>query len=103
MDKLIFMNNKSIVENVSSCLFGVLVLATGLINTFWGNDREFGVFLLLLSLVYFLPVNVILKKIAGFTVPKMGMVKIVLAVFIIWAAIGVGELFGKIEMMKTDL
>ncbi len=78
-------------------------MATGLINTFWGNDREFGVFLLLLSLVYFLPVNVILKKKAGFTIPKMGMAKIVLAVFIAWATVGVGELFSKIEMMKMEL
>lgn len=103
MEKVIFMNNKSIFENVISWIFGTLILAVGLINTFWGNDPEFGIFLMLLSLVYFLPVNVILKRVLGFTIPKMGIIKIVLAIFIIWVALGVGELFTKLELMKMDL
>jgi len=96
------MNNTLSVENIISWLFGVAVLGVGIINLFWGNDLYFGIFLVLLSLVYFLPVNAILKKIVGFTIPKMGIVKIVLGLFIIWAAVGVGELFDKIELMKLD-
>ena len=95
------LNNTSGIENILSCIFGTAVLGIGIINMFWGNDSLFGVFLALLSFVYFLPVNTILKKITGFTIPKMGIVKIVLGLLIIWAALGVGELFNKIELMKA--
>lgn len=54
-------NNKSIVGNSIKWLFGIAVLAIGVINTFWGNDPGFGVFLVLLSFVYFLPVNAFSK------------------------------------------
>ncbi len=99
----ITMNNTLIFGNIISWLFGIAVLAIGLINTFWGNDPGFGVFILLLSFVYFLPVNTILKKMAGFSISGMGIVKIVLGIFIVWAALGVGELYDKIELMKRDL
>jgi len=99
----ITVNNKSIVENIISWVFGILFLAIGIINTFWGNDPQFGVFIVLLAFVYFLPVNTILEKMFGFSIPKMGIVKIVLGIFIIWAALGVGELFDKIELMKMGL
>ncbi len=33
----------------------------------------------------------------------MGIVKILLGIFILWASFGVGELFDKIELMKMDL
>jgi hypothetical protein len=91
------------VTKMFSWLFGVIVFAIGVVNTFWGNDPAFGVFLLLLSFVYFLPVNFILKKITGFSIPRIGIVKIVLGIFIIWASVGVGELFDKIELMMRDL
>jgi hypothetical protein len=96
------MNNKSIVFNIIGWLFGILFFAIGLINIFWGNDPFFGVFILLLSLVYFLPVNNILRKMTGFSIPGMGIVKILLGVFILWASLGVGELFDKIDLMMTD-
>ena len=85
--------------NVINWLFGIVVLAIGIINTFWGNDPFFGYFLVLLSFIYFLPVNDILRNTIGLSIPKMGVVKIVLGILIIWAAIGVGELFAKIELM----
>jgi hypothetical protein len=96
-------NERSIVLTIISCLFGALFFFIGIINTFWGNDLFFGIFILLLSLIYFLPVNTILKKTLGLTLPKMGLIKILVGIFIIWAALGVGELFDKIELMKTDL
>lgn len=97
------MNNKSIVLNIISWLFGITVFAIGVVNTFWGNDLGFGVFILLLSFVYFPPVNVILKKITGFSIPGMEIVKILIGVFILWASLGVGELFDKIDLMMKDL
>jgi len=95
----IAVNDGAIALSVISWSFGVLALAIGLVNTFWGNDRSFGIFILLLSLVYFVPVNVIFKKITGSTIPKMGILKILLGIFIVWAALGVGELFEKIALM----
>lgn len=97
------MNNNSIVLNIISWIFGVVFFAIGVVNTFWGNDPGFGVFIILLSFVYFLPVNDILKKMTNFSIPGMGIVKIVLGIFILWAALGVGELFGKIDLMMTEL
>jgi len=97
------MNNKSPVLNIISWIFGIAFFAIGVVNTFWGNDPGFGVFILLLSFVYFLPVNAILKKTTGFSIPRIGILKILLGIFIIWVMLGVGELFDKIELMKMDL
>ena len=95
-------NNASIVENILSWQFGIGVLAAGLINMFWGNDTVFGIFIALMSLVYFLPVNTILDKMLGFSIPGMGLLKIILAILIIWVVFGVGDLFVKIELMTND-
>jgi hypothetical protein len=93
----------SIALNIISWIFGIAAFAIGVVNTFWGNDPGFGVFIVLLSFVYFLPVNAILKKMTRFSIPRIGIVKILLGFFIIWAAMGVGELFDKIELMMNDL
>lgn len=97
------MNNKSIVLHIVSWIFGIVCVAIGIVNTFWGNDPGFGVFILLLSLVYFLPVNDMLKKMTGFSIPGMGIIKILLGIFILWASLGVGELPAKIDLMMMDL
>ena len=81
----------------------IVAFAIGIINTFWGNDPGFGIFLLLLSLVYFLPVNNLLRKMTGFMIPGMGIIKILLAILILWASLGVGELFDKIDLMMQNL
>jgi hypothetical protein len=96
------MNNISIVLNIIGWLFGIIVFAIGIINMFWGNDPFFGVFILLVSFIYFLPVNDVLKKMIGFSITGMGMIKILLGPFILWAALGVGELFDKIDLMMMD-
>ncbi len=87
--------------NIISWLFGAIVFAIGLVNTFWGNDPGFGVFLLVLALVYFPPTKSIIKEKTGFTIPRI--IKIGLGVFIIRASLGVGELFDKIDLMMMDL
>jgi hypothetical protein len=96
------MDNNSIVLNIISWLFSIVFFAIGVVNMFWGNDPGFGVFIILLSFLYFLPVNDILKKMTGFSVPRMGIVKILLGIFILWASLGVGELFDKIDLMMMD-
>ncbi|PRY14384.1 hypothetical protein CLV24_104194 [Pontibacter ummariensis] len=89
--------------SIISWIFGLAFFAIGVVNTFWGNDPGFGVFIMLLSLVYFLPVNAMLKHRFGFSIPRMRIVKILLGIFILWAALGVGELFEKIELMMHAL
>lgn len=88
---------KSTAGRLISWFFGIIFFAIGVINTFWGNDPGFGVFIILLSFVYFPPVNILIKKWTGFSIPLI--VKIILGLFIIWAALGVGELFAKIDLM----
>ncbi len=87
---------------IISWMFGLLFLAIGIVNTFWGNDFGFGIFIILLSFLYFLPVHAILMKITGYSIPGIGILKIVVGAFIIWASLGVGELFDKIALMKMD-
>lgn len=93
----LMMEYKSTAGNIIGWLFGIAVLAIGIINTFWGNDPGYGIFILLLSFVYFTPANVLLKKISGRSIPFI--VKIILGGFIIWTALGVVELFDKIDLM----
>lgn len=94
------MENKLSIGNIFSGMFGLLVLAIGFVNTFWGNDPGFGIFVLLLALVYFAPFDAVFRRVTGFGLPVI--VKIVLGLFILWAALGVGELFDKVDMMMTS-
>ena len=87
--------------DVIGWLFGLVALAIGVINAFWGNDPGFGVFIVLLSLAFFPPVSKIVKEKAGFAIP--GIAKWLLGAFILWASLGVGELFDKIDLMMASL
>ena len=93
--------NKFNISNLISWLFGIIAFAIGVLNVFWGNDPGFGVFILLLSFVYFPPSQAILKERVSLSIP--GIVKLLLALFILWTSLGVGELFGKIDLMLMDL
>jgi hypothetical protein len=95
------MKSKSNAWTIASCLFGIAAFLIGVVNTFWGNDPGFGVFIVLLSLVYFPPMNAIFTSKTGLSIP--GSVKFLLAIFILWVALGVGDLFDKIELMMMDL
>jgi len=91
---------KSLFWNLSGWTFGVIIFAMGIVNTFWGNDPGLGIGLLILSFVYYPPVNELLKKKTGFSFPWFA--KLILGVFLLWVTLGVGELFGKIELMLID-
>ena len=97
-------NDGATALNIISWLFGIMAFAIGVVNTFWGNDPGFGVFIVLLSLVYFLPVDAILQKMTDLTVPApvIRTVKIFLGFFILWASLGVGELSDKVELMLNS-
>jgi hypothetical protein len=95
------MNIQSNITNALGWMFGLLLLAIGFVNTFWGNDPYFGISILLASFVYFPPSNVLVRKWTGFSIHWV--LKIILGLFILWAALGVGELFDKIDLMLMDL
>lgn len=94
------MHNRSILVKTISWLVGILFIAIGMINTFWGNDPGYGIFIVMLSLLYFPPVAAFSRRITGKSIPII--VKILLGIFIIWSALGVGELIEKIDLMLND-
>ena len=96
-------NEITLAGKIISWLFGLAVLAAGIVNTFWGKPAGFGVFLILLSFVYFLPVNTIFRNMTRYSIPGMRLLRILLGLFIIWAALGVGDILEKIEVMQMDL
>ncbi|MFZ9261687.1 MAG: hypothetical protein ACO3AA_00010 [Chitinophagaceae bacterium] len=79
---------------------GILFVMIGIVNTFWGNDTVFGIFIVLLALLFIPNSNRIIIKKLGIWIPLLS--KISIAMFIIWASVGVGELFDKIEMMMNS-
>jgi hypothetical protein len=80
-----------------NCFFTVLFSAIGLINCFVGNDAGFGIFILVLSLLYYPPLQLLFLKKTRWTIPFF--VLILLGVFIVWASLGVGELFQKVQLL----
>jgi len=98
--KLSQMNNTSTLSNLTGWIFGTAVLLIGLVNMFWGNDPGFGAFILMLSLVYFPPVNNLIRQQAGLSIHWPA--KIILALLIAWVALGVGELPAKIGLMMKN-
>lgn len=95
------MNNRSIVLNLLGWICGIVFSAIGVVNMFWGNDSLFGVFLFLLSLVYYPPLHELFRKLTGYRIH--GVLKVALGLFILWASLGVGELFDKIDLMLRSL
>ena|SRR5688572_1949720 len=90
------------IGNYFSAFFGVVFFGIGVVNTFWGNDPGFGVFIVLLSLAFFHPVTQMVQEKIGIRVPKIGLIRVLLGLFILWAALGVGELFDKVDLMIAD-
>jgi hypothetical protein len=91
------MTSPKFIPAAISIFFGLLFGFIGFVNLFWGNDPLFGLFLLLLSLIYYPPIQRFIEQKTGFPIP--GMAKLLLGIFILWASLGVGELFDKIELM----
>ncbi len=95
------MDNQSNLWNIISWLFGIGVFGVGLLNMFWGNDTWFGVFILLLSFVFFPPVTALFRRKTGLSIP--GILKIVVGILIVWVTLGVGDFFDKLNLMIKDL
>ncbi|WP_424494203.1 hypothetical protein [Salinimicrobium sp. GXAS 041] len=91
------MQNQLILPKFISYTFGILAMAISIVNTFWGNDSGYGIFIFLLPFAYFPPLSLFLHHKLGYKMALAG--KILLAVFILWSALGVAELFNKIHLM----
>ena len=91
------MQSKSALISLISWACGICFSAIGLINTFWGNDPQFGLFIILLSFIFYPPANNLFTKLTRFSIPVW--IKIIVGLFILWASLGVGELFDKVDMM----
>ncbi|MFO7745317.1 MAG: hypothetical protein R6V36_08040 [Psychroflexus sp.] len=92
--------NKSILYYSVNFVLGAIFSFIGFINTFWGNDPFYGLFIILISIIFYLPlINLVLDKIPQ---KAMLIIKIILGFFIVWSSLGVGELFNKIELMEQN-
>lgn len=79
-------------ENTSNgiaWILGLLIFAIGVMNLLWVHPVPASI-CLLLSLVYFPPMASLLKQKIGLTIPFI--IKIILAVGIIWFTLGVSDL-----------
>lgn len=80
--------------NIISWLCGLIVLTIGISNLLLVHPVP-GVAFILLSLLFFPPVNAVLKQKAGFYIPFA--VKAILAIVIIWFTLGVSDLGDMID------
>ncbi len=74
-------NDGATAMTVISWIFGIVFFAIGVVNIFWGNDPGFGISIMLLSFLYFVPVHTFLHKMIGFSIPRMQLVKILLGIY----------------------
>lgn len=83
------MQIKITLSGAISTLFGILVLAAGFSNLFLVHAVP-GMGYIMLSLLYFPPVNTLLADWFGWKIPPV--IKIILAFVIVWFTFGVSDL-----------
>jgi MFS superfamily sulfate permease-like transporter len=82
---------------VLEALLSIAFAFVGLINLIWGNDQFFGLFIIVIALVFITPFRRWIKKITGIWITIW--LRILIALFIVWSSMGVGELPEKIDLM----
>jgi hypothetical protein len=82
---------------VLEALLSIAFALVGLINLIWGNDQFFGLFIIVIALVFITPFRRWIKKITGIWIAVW--LRILIALFIVWSSMGVGELPEKIDLM----
>lgn len=92
-----YMRFKNQLLSVFKSLLAICFILIGLINLFWGNDQFYGVFIILLALTFFSSFQKEIQKRTNISIP--GWLLLLIAFFIIWSSLGVGELFDKIDRM----
>lgn len=94
MTKENIMQGKTLTSTLISWFFGIIVFAIGLSNLIWVHPVP-GFIFLFLSLIFFPPVDVFLRKRFGISIPFI--VKIILGIIIIWFTLGVSDLGDMID------
>lgn len=79
----------NITSDLISWLLGITVFAIGVANLLLVHPVP-GIIFLLLALLFFPPINVILKKRFGFSIPLA--LKVTLFVLLIWFTLGISDL-----------
>ncbi|MDA0630208.1 MAG: hypothetical protein O2981_02385 [Proteobacteria bacterium] len=92
--------DKHVLATIIGLLLGIAFSVIGFVNMFWGNDPFFGVIIFAASSVYYLPAIDAFKRLVS--ARTVTIVKVVLGVLILWASLGVGELFEKIALMRSS-
>ncbi|MTI41833.1 hypothetical protein [Fulvivirga lutimaris] len=75
-------------ENVVSALFGTYIFTHGILNMLRGNDFEFGIALIIASLIFFSPIDALTRKWSGINIHYI--FKIILALILAWVTLAVG-------------
>lgn len=91
------MKKEFILLTIAEALFALLFFLVGLVNIFWGNDQLFGLSIIIILFVYLAPFRRWVKNKTGIWIAVW--VRQLIAVFMIWSSLGVGELIQKIDMM----
>ena len=76
-------------ERIVNGVFGLIVFTLGFLNMILVHPVPGSVFLML-SLIYFPPVNELIRKNFGFAIPLV--FKIILGLILIWFTLGVSDL-----------
>jgi|LULX01.1.fsa_nt_gb uncharacterized membrane protein YagU involved in acid resistance len=92
--------NKSLLLKFGSLIFGITFSFIGFVNIFWGNDPYYGLIILILSLMYYLPIIDLVKNLIKTN--YLATAKFLIGFFILWSSSGVGELFDKIDSMLRN-
>jgi heme/copper-type cytochrome/quinol oxidase subunit 4 len=87
-------NSTSKTYNMISWFFGLIVLIIGISNLIWVHPVPGSVFLLL-SLIYFPPLNNMLRNRWNIVIALF--IKIILGIIIIWFTLGVSDLGDMID------
>lgn len=83
------MYKKYNISYIISWMFGIVFLVIGVLNVLLVHPVP-GVLYLLISVIYFPPANAILERKLGFSIPFV--VKVILAIIILWGTLAVGDL-----------
>ena len=88
------MNGKSKSWNIAAWILGLIFIALGILNIIFIHPVP-GLIYLLISSLYLPPTSARVHKKLGFAIPVL--IKIILAVLVLWFTLGVGDLMELFE------
>ena len=82
------------IKNFINWIFGAIILVLGLLNLFLIHPVP-GIAFLVFSLIFFPPVNDLLLRKFGFSIPFAG--KVVFFILLVWFTLGISDLGDMID------